>query len=238
MRCNDRDITDVDHLRDRIVGRVRDVNHHAQTIHLANHVAAMGTDAIRLRGRTTGVRIVLVPVVGRQLCCPQAHSVKIAQDAKISVKIVAALNIEHCRHLVFRSYAHDIIGIQGQLDLVAIFVQLPQSMIDTAQCLLGLKTARVIFLWNKDGEKEGTFAAFTCARKIPLAIELSLTHAATVVKLSVQRMYVAVKDERALVDCACLRRNFWGRLILSNCFLQKISPKSRIHCDRSQCAET
>src|SRR5687768_17721714 len=51
MRCNQRRCADLERLGDRLIGRVRDIDHHSEPVHLADHGAAALIQPAELQDR-------------------------------------------------------------------------------------------------------------------------------------------------------------------------------------------
>src|SRR5438445_7589293 len=98
-------------------------------------------------------------------------------------------------------------------------------MIDPAQRLPGLEPAGIIFLGNEHRQEECAFSAFTSSRKIPLSVSLSFAHAAAVVELAIQRMYVRIEHKRTPMNLQCSCRDIWGGLIAGRAIRETSTPK-------------
>ena len=86
---------DVDGLRDRVIGGVRDVDHHAEAIHFANHLPAAIVQPVPLGCRAAGVRIVAGPVVRGKLHRAHAQAVHLPDHGGVAIEVEAAFDIEH-----------------------------------------------------------------------------------------------------------------------------------------------
>ena len=155
----------LDGLRDGLIGGVRNVDHHAQAVHLPDHRAAAVVQAVPLRRGAAGVGVVVGPVVRGQLRGAQAQAVQVAQHAQVAVQIEAAFEIQHRRDLAGPVDALDVGGVERQLDRVAGSpASCVEREVDQAERLLGFEALRVVVLGDEDGEEHGVEAAFLGAR--------------------------------------------------------------------------
>ena len=107
-----------------------------------------------------------------ELCRTQPEPIKVTQNTQIAIEIVAALDIEHRRHLALGADAHDVVCVQRKFNQVAVLLQLPERMIDSTKSLLRLKSAGKIFLGDIDREEERANTAFLRAPQVPLAFDV------------------------------------------------------------------
>lgn len=205
VRGDDGVVAEVEDLRDGVVAGVRDVDDHVEAVHLADQLAAVCGEAFGARGGAAGVGVVLVPVVCGELGRAQAHAVEVAEDTEVAVEVVAALDVEDGCDLSLGVNAIDVSGVEGWLDEGAVFLKLAKGMVHAAKSLARLEAARIVLLWDVDGEEEGVFATFAGAGKVPLAVVVQVAHAAAVVELAVERVDVRVEDEGPLMKLACAR---------------------------------
>lgn len=98
----------------------------------------------------------------------------------------------------------NVVSVQRQLDAVPVRLDLPQRMVDAAESLLGLKATGKVRLRNVDGAEECSHPAFFCPHKIPLAVAVFRAEAPALVELAVERMHMAIEDQRAPVNGQCL----------------------------------
>ena len=191
---------DVDRLRDGIVRCVRDVDHHAEPVHFTNRRPPAIVQAVPLGRRATGVRVVAGPVVRGKLHASQAKGVHPANHRGIAIQVEAALDIEHGCHLPAPMDVLDVRGIARDFDRLAVARDLLHRAIEHAQRLFGLVPRRVVILGHEDGKEQRADSALPGARQVELAVRLLRADVAAVIELTVDRVNVAVEDQRALMQ--------------------------------------
>ena len=163
---------DVDGRRDGLVGSVGDVDHHAEAIHFANHLAAAIVQAVPFRRGAAGVGIVAGPVVRGKLDRAHAEAVHLADHGRVAIQIEAAFDIEHGGDLAAAVNALDVRRGAGDLDALAVAADLFQRAIQHAHRLLGFEAAGIVVLGHEDGKEERAESALFGARQVELAVGL------------------------------------------------------------------
>src|SRR5260370_6716761 len=199
VRRNYRMETGIDRLQCRFRRSMRDVDYHPQQIHLMDHLSSMRCESIPLRFRATGIGIILIPVMRRELSRPNAQPVHLVHHAQVTIQIVAALNIQDRRHLSFGSNSLDVSGIEGELYLIAILLQLFKCIVNPAERLLRLKTIRIVLLRYIARQEEGAHASLLRPWQIPISVIFARAHAAALVELTIQSVNVPIKDKGAFM---------------------------------------
>ena len=187
----------VDGCRDGFVGGVGDVDHHAEAIHFANHIAAAIVQAVPFRRGAAGVCIIAGPVVRGKLDRPHAEAVHLADDGRVAIEIEAAFDIEHGGDLAVAVNALDVRRVAGDLDALAVAADLFQRAVQHAHRLLGFEAAGIVVLGHEDGKEERAESAFLGARQVELAVGFALADVAAVVELAIHGVYVSVEDQGA-----------------------------------------
>ena len=101
---------------------MRDVDHHAEAVHLAHHLLAELGEAVVLGLVGGGVRPVVVAEMGQRHGA-NAQAIIHAQHAQVVVNLVSAFQSEDCGDLASADDALDIGGAGGKLDLIGMRVQ-------------------------------------------------------------------------------------------------------------------
>ena len=196
---------DIERGGNRLVGSMRDVNHHAQAVHLADDREAAFVQAVPLRHGAAGIGVVAGPVVGGELHGAHAQAVHLANHGWVAIQIEAAFDIEHGRDFSSRMNALDLRGVAGDFDAAAIALDLFDGGIQHAQRLSGLQAGGIVVFRHEDGKEERSQTAFAGPRQVELAVRFALADIAAVIELAVHGMNVAIEDE-----CAGMQRKRAG----------------------------
>ena len=194
-------------LRQRLVGRVRDVDDHAEPVHLADDGPAVFGEAVPAGRRAAGVGVLVAPVVRGELHDPEPQPVERPQHVEVAVEIEAALEIEHRGHLPGPVDPLDVGGIARELDDLAVLLELIERHVHQAERLLRLVPCGVVLLRHEQRHEEGVDAPFLHARQVHLPVGQAVPDVPAQVQLAVDHVDVPVEDEGVLVLPAGLLRH-------------------------------
>ena len=192
---NHRVLRFLDSLRHRLIGSMGNVDHHAQTVHLPNQFAPMWREALPRVLRAAGVGIAVIPVVRGKLVAAQPQAIEHAQEPQVAVQIETALQIQHRRHLPGTVDAFNIRRFQRDLNAVFVPRNLPQGQIHLPKRLLRFQPPGVIIFRDVKRKEQSLQPPFLGPRKVPHAIGLALAYVPTMIKFTINGMYMAVKHQ-------------------------------------------
>ena len=199
-------------LRQRLVGRVRDVDDHAEPVHLADDGPAVFGEAVPASRRAAGVGVLVPPVVSGELHDPEPQPVERPQHVEVAVEIEAALEIEDRGHFPGPVDPLDVGGIERELHDLAVLLELIDRHVHQAERLLRLIPCGVVLLHHEERHEEGVDASFLHARQVHLTVGKAIPDVPAQVELAVDHVDVPVEDEGFLVQPAGLLRHP-GRLL-------------------------
>jgi hypothetical protein len=193
---------DLEGLLDRLVGGVRDVDDHAQSVHLPDDGSAAVVQSTPSPRRAAGIGEPVRPVVGGELQRAEAQPMELSQDAEVAIEVEAAFEVEDGGELPGGVDASDVGGGQRQLDRVLVPLELLVRRREQAQHLAGLVAGRVVLLGDEEAEEERVVAALSEPRQVDLAVLLPLPQVAAAVEVAVHDVDVGVEHEGVAVQRA------------------------------------
>ena len=209
VRGDQRRFADGDGIVERLVGDVRDVDQHAQAVHLEDDLlAAVGEAVVVLDFGIVDVARRVGPFVGvrpAQGHVAHAEAVEIAEQANVVFDGVAAFNAEQCGKFVFAVGALDVGDAESHHHAVGMAGGLLIDRIDEIERVAG-EVALVGFRVHPDGEELGAEIAGLGLVEADVAGVFGIGRSDVVVfvEKALRRVGVRVDDDGGVVDLAGL----------------------------------
>ena len=146
VRGNHRGLRNRDYVPERLIGDMRDVDHHAQSVHLANHPLAKGREPV-VPGRQVAARPRRVGPGGVERVgerhVPHSQAVEAPQCGEIVLDDVAALDTHHTGELALGHGGPDLRDAARHRDIFGIAIR---HLVDGVDALERLANRRPVAL--------------------------------------------------------------------------------------------
>ena len=145
MRGDDRGVGGLEHVPEGLVRDVADVDHHAETVHLADDGAAEESEAVVVGdGGVVEVAGAVGPLVGvgpGEGHVADAEAVVKAEEAEIGFDGVAALDADECGENAVGVGLHNVFGGKAEAHVARVFADLLVDAVDELQGSEGVAAA-------------------------------------------------------------------------------------------------
>ena len=194
-----------DDVPEGLVGDVRDIDHHAEAVHLLNDLFAEGCESVVVGdGGVVDVAGGVGPVVGvgpGEGHVADAETVVVAQEAEVVLDGVAALDAHQDGELSALVCGEDLVGGEAELQLVGGFADLLKCAVDEREGAVRGLFRGVLAGVDPDGEELCVEVALLRGVVVQHAAVERIGEVPVLIDEALRRVRVGVDDDSGLVNC-------------------------------------